>query len=75
MASIESRLNQIEKQIGQAGCVCSEPEHSQIAIVVIKDDWGPEQIELAQASVRYLCPTHRVQSPPILRLSQMDAHL
>src|SRR5271165_1644423 len=75
MRSVETRLEQIEKQLGKATCVCSEPEHLLAALVVIKDDWGPEQIERAAASVRFTCPTHGVQSPPILRFSEADARL
>jgi hypothetical protein len=71
MASFESRINQIERQLGQAHCVCSERE--QLAIVVIKDGWGPEQIERAEGSVRFTCPIHGDRSPPILRLSEVDA--
>jgi hypothetical protein len=75
MRSVETRLEQIEKQLGKAACVCSEPEHTHMAIVVIKDDWVPEDIERAEALIRFTCPTHGVQSPPILRFSEADARL
>jgi hypothetical protein len=75
MSSIRARLDRIEKQIGQAACVCSEPEHSQMAFVVIEDDWGTEDIDRAEASARFTCPIHGDRSPPILRLSQTDARL
>jgi hypothetical protein len=75
MASIENRLEQIEKQLGEAGCVCSEPEHSQMAIIVIEKDWGPEQIERAESSKQFTCPTHGPRPLRLLRLSQMDANL
>jgi hypothetical protein len=75
MASIETRLDQIEKQLGEVGCICSDPAYSQIAIVVIKDDWGSEDLERAEASTRFSCPTHGVRSRPLLRISQVDANL
>jgi hypothetical protein len=72
MASTESRIAQIERQLGQGDCVCPA-RAPQLAIVVIKDGWGPEQIERAEGSVRFTCPTHGDRSPPILRLSESDA--
>jgi hypothetical protein len=75
MASIDTRLGQIEKQLGEAGCICTEPENSQLALVVIGKNWGPEQIEFADASARFICPTHGDRSQPILRLSESDARL
>jgi hypothetical protein len=74
MASIESRINQIERQLGQAECVCSE-RAQQPALVVVNDGWGPEQIERAEGSVRFTCPIHGDRSPPILRVSEADAKL
>lgn len=73
MRSVKASLDLIEKQLGKTACVC--PEHSNIAIVVIKDDWGPDDIEHAEAAVRFTCPTHGVRSPLILRLSESDAKL
>lgn len=72
MASIESRIDRIEKQLGQADCVCSE-RAEQLAMVIIEDGWGPEQIERAEASVRFTCPIHGERSPPIVHFSEADA--
>jgi hypothetical protein len=72
MASIKTRVDQIERQLGQADCVCSE-RAEQLAIIVIKDGWGPEEIERAEAAVRFTCPMHGDRSPPVLRLSEADA--
>jgi hypothetical protein len=74
MGRIGHRLDELEKQLGQADCVCSE-RAQQLAIVVIKDGSGPEQIEHAEDSVRFACPIHGDRSPPILRLSETDAKL
>jgi hypothetical protein len=74
MGRIEHRLDQLEKQLGRADCVCSE-RAQQCAIIVIKESWGQEQIERAEASIRFICPIHGDRSPPIVRLSETDAKL
>jgi len=76
MRRVETRLDQIEKQLGQASCVCSTPEHSQIAIVVIEKDrkhWTPEDIEGAEASARFTCPTHGLRSRPVVCMDPVEA--
>jgi len=73
MATIKSRLEQIEKQLGETACTCSEPEDSQIAIVVIekaRKHWTPEDIESAEASARFTCPTHGLRSRPVVALTR-----
>ena len=75
MVNIENRLDQIERRLGETVCVCSESENSQGAIVVIGKDWGPEQIEFAEASARFNCPTHGTRSRSLLRISEVDANL
>jgi len=75
MSSIRARLDKIEKLMGEAACVCSESEHSQMAILVIKDDWGSAEIECAETALRFTCPIHGLRSPPILHVSETAAQL
>lgn len=75
MRKVETRLNQIEKQIGQADCICCDPDNSNLSIVVIKGDWRSDEIERAEALKRFTCPIHGVRLPSILRLSESDANL
>jgi len=74
MGDISRRIARLEEHLGEAACVCSQPEHLH-AFVVIGKGWESEQIELAEASKQFICPTHGVRSPSLLRISKTDAQL
>lgn len=76
MGDVGRRLARLEEKFGDATCACSDNLQGALAILVIKDDWGPEQIELAAASAaQFTCPTHGPRLRPLLRLTQSDAEL
>ena len=74
MGDISRRLARIEKHLGEASCVCSEAGF-EIVCILIESDWGPDQIERAEAATRFTCPTHGLQIPNLIRLSEADATL
>lgn len=73
MRNVETRIEQIAKQLGNAACTCKERDR-ETAIVVIKDGWGPEEIELAEAAAQFDCPTHGRRKPVVLHLLGSDVH-
>ena len=68
MATVERRMEELEKVWGDAACLCSK----EIAFVIVEPGWDKEQIREAEASKHIDCPTHGRTKPFILHLSPSD---
>jgi hypothetical protein len=74
MASVKFRVEQIEKLLGQAECLCGDSVAGAVEIVVVEDGWDEERIRLAEEAKGVACPIHGLQKVPTLRLVGSDVH-
>jgi hypothetical protein len=74
MGDISRRIARLEEHLGDAACTCTEAGR-ETAIVTIGSGWSAEQIAQADAATQWNCPSHGLQSPNILRISDADARL
>jgi hypothetical protein len=72
MGDISRRIARLEEHLGDAACTCSGRE---MAIVTIGSGWSAEQIEQAESAIQFVCPSHGLRSPDVLRISEADARL
>jgi hypothetical protein len=74
MGDIGRRLARIEEHFSKAACVCSD-DGREVVCVAVESGWRPDQIQIAEASAQFTCPTHGLQIPNLVRISQVDANL
>ena len=75
MASVRLRIEQIEKVLGAAQCICDDGSAKRVCeIVVVEVGWDEERIRLAEEAKGIDCPIHGLQRAPTLRLMGSDVY-
>ena len=75
MASAKFRIEQIEKLLGAAQCICDDGSTTRACeIVIVEDGWDEERIRLAEEAKGIACPIHGLRRVPTLRLVGSDVH-
>jgi hypothetical protein len=73
MATVETRIERIERTLGATDCTCGDCDST--CIVVCPDNWNDDQKRAEAASMGTTCPTHGPRLRRVLWISETDRKL
>jgi hypothetical protein len=62
-SSLETRIECLEQEFGEAGCVCGEHK---IGAVEVQNDWSEERMLQADKTAWFECAVHGRRPPELL---------